>query len=141
MVLTASTESSKEIDYTRIMKKIIILFIVIFSFILPLIVIANNVKSNKWQVSELTTDGGTFPTIRGTLKNVSNDDCEKVKIIFIAKNGNLKVKGEIWVDNPEKGEIKEFNEMITGEALDIKKLEDYEIKLSKVECLWKKDTN
>ena len=97
--------------------------------------------NKEWQVSELSAEGEYLPQLKGALKNVSNTDCEKVQINFIAISGDLEANGYVWIENPDVGEINYFDDIIYSDAGDISNLEDYKIKLVNVECWIEKDTN
>lgn len=115
------------------MKKILLIAFILLCFC--------GCSNNEWQVSELTTEGGNYPNLQGTLKNISNKDCENVQINFVAISGNLEVEGWAWVENPEIGEINYFDDIIYSDAGNIENLEDYKLKLVNVECWIEKDTN
>lgn len=98
-------------------------------------------KNEGYQVSELipNTDIG-IAHLKGTLKNISNIDCEKVQINVEFSSGTIKENGWIWVDTPSKTETVSFNEILYG-ASDIDDIENYKIKFKNIECWIKKGTN
>lgn len=112
---------------------LIILFFIITFYLLT--------HEKEWKVSELSAEGEYLPTLKGALKNVSNTDCEKVQINFVAISGDLEAEGWVWVENPEVGEINYFDDIIYSDAGDIENLEDYKLKLTNVECWIEKGTN
>lgn len=106
-----------------------------YLLIILLCLFACGCNSNKWEVSELSSDGGTYlSNLQGDLKNKSDENCKKVQINFIAQSGSLKVEGWVWVDNPELGKTKSFDSVIYGDAGDVDNLENYTIKLKNIEC-------
>lgn len=112
---------------------IIILFFIIIFYLLT--------HEKEWKVSELSAEGEYLPQLKGALKNVSNTDCEKVQINFVATSGDLEAEGWVWIENPDVGEINYFDDIIYSDAGDIENLEDYKIKLVNVECWIEKDAN
>jgi hypothetical protein len=97
--------------------------------------------SKEFQVSELipNTDIG-IAHLKGTLKNISNTDCDKVQINVEFSSGTIKENGWIFVEAPEKTKTVSFNEILFG-ASDINNIENYKIKFKNIECFIKKDTN
>ena len=91
-------------------------------------------KNNGYQVSELTpnTDVG-LSHLKGTIKNVSNDNCKKVKINVTFSSGTIVDDGWIVVDSPDIGKTTNFNESFYG-APDTDDIENYKIELKSIEC-------
>ena len=122
------------------MKKIAIgiIFLIILFFIITFYLLTHE---KEWEVSELSAEGEYLPTLKGTLKNISNTNCEEVQINFIAISGNLEIEGYVQVENPDVGEINYFDNLISSDARYIENLEGYKLKLVNVECNIEKGTN
>lgn len=98
-------------------------------------------KNVGYQVSELIPDSGIgIAQLKGTLRNVSNNDCAEVKINVEISSGTIKTKGYVIVDSPKQNENISFDELFFG-ASDIDDIENYKIKFKSIECWVKKDTN
>lgn len=98
-------------------------------------------KNEGYEVSKLTADSSLgISHIKGTLKNISNNNCKTVQINVILSSGTITEDGWIWVDSPEIGNSISFNNILYGisNSLDI---EDYDIKLKNIECEFQKETN
>ncbi len=91
-------------------------------------------KLNGYQLSELKPNIEVgLSHLKGTIKNESNNKCDKVKINVTFSSGNLKDNGWVTVKSPEIGETKSFNELFVG-ASNIDDIENYEIKFNSIEC-------
>lgn len=91
-------------------------------------------KYEGYQVSELTPNNGIgHAKLKGTLRNISNDNCKEVQINVEFSSGTIQDTGWIIVETPNKGESVSFNEILYG-ASGITDIENYEIKFKNIKC-------
>lgn len=114
--------------------------LIICIFVCCLIIFALQNSNTEYQVSELIPSSyGGMSSLKGTLKNISNNDCKKVQINIEISSGSIKENGWIWVDSPNQSESVSFDNVIYGVSK-INNIENYKIKFKNVECWIKKDT-
>lgn len=95
-------------------------------------------SNDGYQISELTPSSDVLNSyLKGTLKNVSNEDCDSVKISFTYSNGSLKESDYFIISSPKVGETIELDEIILG-AGSIDNFENYKIKVDEIKCFLKK---
>lgn len=114
------------------MKKILLIAVCCLCFV-------GCTKDAGYEVSELipNTEIG-MAHLKGTLKNVSNNDCKMVQINVEFSSGTINEDGWVWIESPKEGESISFNEILYG-ASDIESIENYQIKFKNIECWIKED--
>mgnify|MGYP000282184006 CR=1 FL=1 len=111
----------------------IILWCLLILSVILLIFFCN--KNIGYEVSELKPNSYLSTAhLRGTLKNVSNEDCKEVQIIVTFSSGAIKEDGWLLIESPKPGESISFNEILYSNT-DVSNIEDYNIKLKKIKCM------
>ena len=91
-------------------------------------------SNNGYQISELIPNTYLdMAHLKGTIKNVSNNNCKEVLVQIEFSSGTIKDEGWIYIDSPKKGSSLSFNEILIG-ASGIEDIENYNIKLKNIKC-------